>query len=105
MIERHGPDFWTTGEGAEFDGEWKYETDRDASLHVSPRRVLAECAAKRAIVDLAYQAEALDDQVWSEFGLSTDRGYNDPRCGERILRALALPYADHDGYDPSWGVQ
>jgi hypothetical protein len=57
-----------------------------------PARVLAECAAKRRIV--AECATQIEDEVTS--GAIT---------GIRVLRLLALPYADHDGYDPSWGVQ
>jgi Family of unknown function (DUF6221) len=66
-----------------------------------PARVLAECAAKRAIVD-----EHRPDELLS--------GPNDPRCRRcfeypsghnfahpcRTLRLLAQPYADRPGYLP-----
>jgi hypothetical protein len=48
-----------------------------------PARVLAECAAKRRLIALGEK-----DSYWDD-----------------VLRLLALPYADCDGYDPSWGVQ
>jgi hypothetical protein len=62
---------------------------------MSPARVLAECEAKRRIVG-DFTGERLDAD------------YND--CGDEcvgnalhwVLRALALPYADHPDYDPAW---
>jgi len=64
----------------------------------SPARVLAECAAKRAIVALHQSFEA--------------RGYECLTCGTvgeygvdwpcDTLRALALPYADHADYLEEW---
>lgn len=67
-----------------------------------PARVVAECESKRRIVKLADEADFLDGTVWSDRGVSTDPGYGDPYCGERILRALALPYADHPDYRDEW---
>jgi hypothetical protein len=49
-----------------------------------PARVLAECAAKRAIVECA------TDQHTG--GIEFDS----------ILRALASVYADHESFDPRW---
>jgi hypothetical protein len=80
LMDVHGYDVHADWEGAE---------------HIArhdPARVLAECAAKRRIV--AECATQIEDEVTS--GAIT---------GIRVLRLLALPYADHDGYDPSWGVQ
>lgn len=51
-----------------------------------PARVLAECAAKRRIV--AQWQDYDGDSLW---------GWN-------VLRALALPYADHADYRPEWAV-
>ena len=48
----------------------------------TPARMLAECAAKRRIVDLSVHG-----------------------CGddyERVQRALAMPYADRPGYRAEW---
>ncbi len=52
-----------------------------------PGRVLADCAAKRGIVELQ-RADLMDDP-------------DDWRADE-ILRLLALPYADHPAYQPEW---
>jgi hypothetical protein len=57
---------------------------RDAS-HIArwdPARVLAECAAKRRIVELV-------------------EPYVSRMAGE-VLELLALPYAGHEDYDPAW---
>jgi hypothetical protein len=56
-----------------------------------PARVLAECEAKRRILE---RAVALSE--WDEMGSSTaDDGYD-------ILGFLALPYADHPDYRQWW---
>ena len=58
-----------------------------------PARVLAECAAKRDLVELA-------------LGLADLHRMGDPtvppNVGEDILRILATPYADHPDYDEAW---
>lgn len=59
-----------------------------------PARVLAECEAKRRIVshcDLLIRGP--------EFGHFTE---SDGDSGRTILRALALPYADHPDYREEW---
>lgn len=67
-----------------------------AARHIvrhDPARVLAECAAKRAIVELHGQ-----------YGdpLSADYGDGAPDLAADTLRLLALPYAEHPGYRPEW---
>lgn len=58
--------------------------------HFDAERVLAECEAKRRIID-RYENTTFDD--WAE----PDREY------ERwILPLLALPYADHPDYEEPW---
>ena len=61
------------------------------AVHISrhdPARVLAECKAKRRIVEMADLAH--------ERRLETDSALF------LVLRYLALPYADHPDYDPAW---
>jgi len=61
-------------------------TNGDAT-HIArhdPARVLAECDAKRRIVAM------MDDP------------HRDTYEVYAVLRALALPYADHDDYDEAW---
>jgi hypothetical protein len=64
-------------------------------------RVLAECAAKRAVIGLAQKAtedeKAFDDYEWQG---TVDR--SEPWTGDAILYALASVYADHPDYLPEW---
>lgn len=63
-----------------------------------PARVLAECAAKRAIIKLAEDVESMDTQISNEWG-----GPNDGTADE-ILAALAAVYADHPDYQDEWAA-
>jgi hypothetical protein len=51
-------------------------------------RVLAECAAKRAIVEYAQEC---DRMLGAE-----------PVIADHFLRILAVPYADHPDYREEW---
>lgn len=66
--------------------------DADHIARHDPARVLAECAAKRALI-AAHNTQVADD---------------DPSAwivgSNVILRQLAGVYADHPGYDPAWAV-
>jgi hypothetical protein len=65
-----------------------------------PARVLAECEAKRRIIDLWDFAnrEASMGAEWPVKQLFDGR----LSIIEAALRALALPYADHEAYDDEW---
>lgn len=74
-------------------GNWSKHCDspitRDHFSRHDPARVLAECEAKRRIMGLVTQMG----------------GYYEPdagRVGAEVLRALALPYADHPDYRDEW---
>ena len=69
-----------------------------------PRLVLREVAAKRAIIEHAADANALDVQVDGEWGVGARDELADPYVGDLILRALAAVYSDHRDYDPSWAL-
>lgn len=63
----------------------------------NPSRVLADIAAKRAVIDL-YRGER---------GLLASRGHNaegESRVWllEAVLVRLAAPYAEHADFDPAW---
>lgn len=60
-------------------------------------RALAECAAKRKMIDLAGTAGCLDS-----LQANLDYGYDS--IEEEMLRALAAVYADHPDYDPAWAL-
>ncbi|MGY1812039.1 DUF6221 family protein [Blastococcus sp. SYSU D00820] len=64
-------------------GPWRQPMDQPAAHHIArwdPERVLAECAARRLLVESA--------------AASTD--------GAAVLRALALPYCGHPEHRPEW---
>ena len=69
-------------------------------LHVRARRVLAECEAKRQIVD-EYRTVTLGeepdlDKMPDEIFTGLLYGLTD------AMQWLAVPYADHPDYDEAW---
>lgn len=88
------------------------------AVFVGPARVLAECEAKRRIVELHRKtlADAADDDDehpergcvckvcsdWSELD-PTLQYVGDWPCA--TLRLLALPYAGHPAFRPEWTVE
>jgi len=86
---------------AEFDDSvlagWGYDAsgiegrseDRAHIVRWQPARVLAECAAKRAIVE-ALDSDAPEHQWMSALTL------------EWVVKELAAVYADHPDYDEAW---
>jgi hypothetical protein len=79
--------------------------DRDIAMHIvrwDPARVLAECEARRRIVEFADEATSLDMQVDGEFRIGSRDESDEPYIGDSIMRALALPYADSEGYREEW---
>jgi len=81
-------------------GHWA--TERCTCRYVD--RVLAECEAKRRIVQLKadwrYQGVAVVDVGIPRAEIE---GRQDMR--NEVLRLLALPYAAHPDYDPKWATQ
>lgn len=64
----------------------------------TPNRVLAECAAKRTVVALADEVDAMDAQITAEWG-GPNRGTADD-----ILKALAAVYASNPDYRQEWAL-
>jgi hypothetical protein len=83
--------------------ELGFSFDRDYSepmdIAIDPARVLAECEAKRRIIDAAVEVARVDLNEPVE---PDDQGLRD--SGVKILCALAVPYADHPDYLPEWRV-
>lgn len=86
-------DGWSGSDGGSFPaGQAHFE-------HFGPERVLAECEAKRRIVELhagahecsVYAKGEVDNCAWVE---------SDETCS--TLSLLALPYASHPDYDEAW---
>jgi hypothetical protein len=74
---------------------WATDVNR-RMLEVDPSRVVAECEAKRRI------AAELVDAVSSYEGKLGPEG--EVTRLSFVLRALALPYADHPDYQPEWRI-
>ena len=76
-------------------GSW-YESWKD-TMDSMEDRILAECAAKRQIID--FFAETLED--------SSGRYTSGALLAERVLSAMAAVYANHPDYDPDreWRLQ
>jgi hypothetical protein len=77
-------------------GNWSPHRDspttRDHFARHDPARVLAECEAKRRVVEIASPAQDEDGATIPGSGLSD------------ILGALAAVYADHPDYREEWSV-
>lgn len=67
----------------------------------SASRVLAECEAKRRIVDL-HQAADVDYGLESCFSCGARDGWHDLPFPCPTLKALAAVYADHPDYRDEW---
>jgi hypothetical protein len=76
-----------------------------------PARVLAECEAKRRIVEqhldnesraIAYRSPRWADAMNDEDRVEQRKAEARLGATDGVLRALALPYADHPDYDVAW---
>jgi hypothetical protein len=74
---------------------WAVDVDRRV-LEVDPSRLVAECEAKRRIA-----AELADAVSNYEVNLGPE---GEVTRLTFVLRALALPYADHPDYQPEWRI-
>jgi hypothetical protein len=79
----YAPDAWDNPASA---GNY-YPADVAFWDHQAPARVLAECAAKRAIIET----------------FPTKNGEHGP-LGSRALEALAAVYSDHPDYQQEWAL-
>jgi hypothetical protein len=69
-----------------------------------PGRMLAECEAKRRIVDQYRDAKHWNAAEWDNGYDDDGREYSDAiaETWETATRLLALPYADHPDYREEW---
>ena len=82
-------------------------------------RVLAECEAKRRIVEWHGERDDCCEEVYGDFQFDAEPGLSagtdamgqltvrqsigyQPFVGCKTLMMLALPYADHEDYDEAW---
>lgn len=85
--------------GGRWGGEasvFETDADKDHIARHDPARVLAEVDAKRRILDLYDTALR-----WAEGTAGATAGYA-CRLARETLALLAVPYAQHPGYDESW---
>jgi hypothetical protein len=74
--------------------------DEEQAAHIArwdPARVLAECAAKRAVISNVGPYSC--DQAHPQFDVYHPDGHLSP-----VLRALAAVYSDHPDYDKDWAL-
>lgn len=93
-------------------GQWIAQPDGDEMIaeHIarwSPARVLAETAARRAVLNLYLETRDGDLDTWSVgrlYGLETAVEAIAQRLYglEAAVEAIAQPYADHPDFDPCW---
>jgi hypothetical protein len=73
--------------------------DGDVTRHIvrwDPARVLAECDAKRRVVNLAVRQQRREGREFSELARQARHERDE------MLRALAVVYADHPDYRDEW---
>ena len=93
----HGQSVVWNGRGqAVIPNAYHYQGEHVARF--DPRRMLAECAAKRAIIALATTITDMAFEIENEWP-SPHVAVID---GDVVLRALALPYAEHPDFDVTW---
>lgn len=86
--------------------------DHETQTHIArwhPARVLAECAAKRRLVELHALFMAFDRYpTCDSCGPAEDVQFQVEHQGRTwpctTLRVLAQPYADRPGFDPAWAL-
>lgn len=94
ILDRSAPDEWDNP--METGNFWPEEVE--FSDRHSPSAVLAGCAAKRAIIELADDTETMDYQIMNEWGGGLDG------IKGKFLHALAAVYKDHPDYLPEWSA-
>lgn len=75
---------------------------RMIATYAVPRRVLAECEAKRRIVDTSERMMLDADDAENQ--MSAKERMFAATCAHANLRALASVYADHPDFAPEWRV-
>jgi hypothetical protein len=92
--------------------DWVYHEAWGHIARHDPSRVLAECAAKRAIIelhadgraDLRYPGDDLDDEIagMPAYCVRCEVDHQGERWPCETLRLLAAPYADRPGFLEEW---
>lgn len=81
-------------------GDWSEGRGMHIITEEMHGRMLAECAAKRRIIELRYSWNLQAEQMTEPpFGPIFQVQVN---TADAILRTLAMPYAEHPDYDEAW---
>lgn len=102
LLARIGEDEAVAERGGWHNGRGTFANDNYGCLLIQPSRVLAECAAKRAIIT---HAVSIHDTITGEWGggqTVEEDGWSEDNLGTDVVRALAAIYADHPDYEPDW---
>lgn len=106
--------WWVDGPALHSRKHWVYQTgekftERAVAEHIArhdPARVLADCKAKRRIVEQWREADKAEEEYggegdgWPEI----DRLRSVEFALADVLRALVQVYADRPGFDPAWRI-
>lgn len=87
--------------------DWRVVACRDVDYQIGGRSVapmmLADIAAKRAIVEVFEEAARDVDAIDYDYG-ADDEDWGAVSLLRDVLRLLAQPYAEHADFDPAWRV-
>lgn len=89
-------------------GDSRWETDNYGRDFLTPSAVVAECAAKRALIDQQYEYLAVIDAEWAcchtaaAIRSGECRIYDNPVRDTPILVTLAAVYKGHPEYKAEW---
>lgn len=93
LLSRIAEDEDAAERGRSHNGRGVFANDNYGCLLVQPGRVLAECAAKRDIIE------------WAA-GITSLRMMGDPDAPRPVemdvLKVMACVWADHEEFDPRW---
>lgn len=101
LLARIAEDEAAASRAGSHNGVGVYANDNYGCLLVQPARVLAECEAKRRVIDAAWECQEMLD---IEHHLRDRSELEAAGDYPATLRHLAQPYADHPDFDPSWAV-
>lgn len=83
-------------------GQWSEDDLNAITWACNPARVLAEVAAKRAIIDIHDPGDTTKTRWWCAYCRDPDKPVFMARMPCHHLRLLALPYVNQPGYQPQW---
>jgi hypothetical protein len=79
---------------------------RDHIARHDPARALREVAVKRRILSDVYEPlRELESAIQDENDTGEDPSINWHEVSDRLLCALAAPFAQHPDFDPAWAVE